>query len=237
MTSLQGAQRRGNLRKMDFIELEVQPREEKGKSAARSLRREGLVPAVLYSAGNDTISLQLKAQDIARLLQHGNRNAILQLKGLPKTTTAMIKEIQKEATKDKVVHLDFLKVAMDAEVDTVVPIELVGEAIGVRDGGVMQHSIRELHIKALPKDIPEKYEVDVSELAVGSFIKVSDLKQLPGVTITATSEDHIVSVVPPTELKEEVVEELAEGEEAAEAGEEAPAEGEEQKEESTEESK
>jgi len=223
---------------LDFIELEVQPREEKGKSAVRGLRRQGLVPAVLYSAGNDTISLQLKSQDISRLLQHGNRNSILKLKGLPQSPTAMIKEIQKEQTRDQVLHLDFLKVAMDTEIDTVVPVELVGEAIGVRDGGVMQHSIRELAIKALPKDLPEKYEIDVSELAVGSSIRVSDVKQLPGITITANPEDSIVSVVPPTELKEEeLVEEVPEGEEAAVAGEEAPAEGAEQKEEASEESK
>lgn len=214
---------------MDFIELSVQSREEKGKSLSRKLRRLGFIPAVLYGGNSDATLLKVKNKDVDKLLHEGNRNAILKLKGLSKDTTAIIKEVQKEKVKDCIIHLDFQKVAMDTEIETAVAIELLGEAVGVTEGGVLQHNIRELHVKALPKDIPEKYEVDVSELAIGSSIKVSDLKALPGVEILDNPEDNIVSVVPPTELKEEEIappeEEVEEGAEVErEEGEEAPAE-------------
>ncbi|KKM05879.1 hypothetical protein LCGC14_1749650 [marine sediment metagenome] len=214
---------------MDFIELDAKERNKIGKSSSRQLRIEGLVPAILYGNSEEPVTLQVKGRDIAKLIQNGNRNAVLKLTGLKGDVTAIIKDIQREHTKDLFLHLDLLRVAMDTEIDTALAIEFVGEAEGVKLGGVLQQNLRELHISALPKDIPEKYELDVSELEIGSAIKIEDLKTIPGVEVTDNPEEIVVSVVTPTELKEEEIapaeeEELEEGAEAAEEGAEEGAE-------------
>lgn len=212
---------------MDFIELNVAERKNIGKGASRQLRSQGFVPAVLYGgSGSQTLALQLNNKEVTKLLQDGGRNAVLKLNGLPKNTNAIIKEIQREYSKDKIFHIDFLRVAMDTEIETNLTVELVGEAEGVRLGGVLQHSLRELVIKALPKDIPEKYEIDISDLEVGSSIRIADLKTSPGVEIMGNPEDVVVSVVPPTKEEEVVVEEPEEGEEGEAAEEGAEPEGE-----------
>ncbi len=213
---------------MDFIQLKVEERNKIGKSSSRQLRIQGLVPAILYGNSEEPLTLQLQSRDIAKLIQNGNRNAVLKLEGLKQEITAIIKDIQKDRTKDRFLHLDLLRVAMDTEIDTALVIDFVGEAEGVRLGGVLQQNMRKLNIRALPKDIPEKYEIDISELEMGSAIKVEELKAMPGVEILDSPEDLVVSVVAPTELKEEEIappeEELEEGEEGVEEGAEEAAE-------------
>ncbi len=204
---------------MDFVELNVKTREKIGKSS-KQLKADGLVPAILYGGSEKPAPLQVSNREIVKLIHDGHRNAILMLKGLQKDSAAIIKSVQKEATKSRLSHIDFFRVEMNTEVETSLTLELVGEAEGVKLGGVLQQNFREFSIKSLPKDVPEKYELDISALEVGQSIKISDLKPIPGVEFLENADDVIVSVMAPTLQQEEEVVEEAEG--AGEATEKEP---------------
>ncbi|RJQ31909.1 MAG: 50S ribosomal protein L25 [Actinobacteria bacterium] len=203
---------------MDFSELTVEQRNDAGKGIARRLRAEGRLPAVLYGdSKTTTTSLIIEAKAFSNLVHRDGTNAIIKLKGLDNSPTAMIKEIQRDPVKGKVIHVDLIKVAMDEAIETNIAVELIGEAQGVKEGGVLQHTLREVHVKALPTKIPEKYELDVTELVIGDSLKVLDLPSIQDVEILSNPEDSIVTIVPPTELKEEEL--VAPEEEEAEAAE------------------
>lgn len=222
---------------MEIAELKVKSREKKGKSAARRLRQTGFIPAVLYGEKLKTVSLAINLKDFADLLKtEAGTNVIvkLEIEGQSKAQTAIIKEIQKHHTKDYYIHVDFLKIAMDEVIEAEVPVTVVGESPGVKEGGVLQHGLWEIQVKALPKDLPDHFEIDISSLAIGEAVRIADLPPLEGVEILISEEETVVSVVPPTELKEEelVVEEaepelVGEEKEAEEAEEEEkePAQG------------
>ena len=191
---------------MEIAELKVKSREEKGKSASRRLRAAGFVPAVLYGEKLETASLAISLKDFANLLKtEAGTNIIvkLEIEGQSKSQTAIIKEIQKHSTKDYYLHVDFLKIAMDEAIEAQVPVTVVGDSPGVKEGGVLQHGLWEIQVKALPKDLPDHFEVDISKLAIGEAVRVADLPLLEGVEVLTGDEETVVSVVPPTELKEE----------------------------------
>lgn len=220
---------------MDFAELNVKERARIGKNESRKLRAEGKVPAVIYGDSKGAIPLVIDGKAFKTILQKEGYNVIFKLKGLEKAKTAMIKDIQRNPIKDTLVHIDFKVIAMDEKIEATVPLELVGDADGVREGGVLQQQLREVSIKALPHEIPEKFELDVAALNIGDALKVSDISILNNVEILNNTEDQVVSVVPPTELTEEELappeeEEELEGEEGEEeAGEEGAEEGAEEK--------
>lgn len=232
---------------MEITEFKVKPREEKGKSAARRLRANGQVPAVFYGEKIKTIPLVVDERKFARLISsEAGTNVVIQLKieGNSKSQTAIIKEVQRNPVKDTFLHIDFQKIAMDEAIEAQVPISVVGESPGVKEGGVLQHGLRELRIKALPKDLPDHFEVNVGSVSIGDSIRVADISVVEGIEVLSDGEETVLSVVPPTELKEEelvVEEEVAEPELVGEEGEERPeeeaAEEKETKEEKKEEAK
>lgn len=203
---------------MEITEFRVKPREERGTSAAKRLRANGKVPAVLYGEKIKTIPLMVDERKFAKLVSsEAGTNVVLQLKieGESKSQTAIIKEIQRNPVKDTFLHIDFQKIAMHEAIEAQVPITVVGESPGVKEGGVLQHGLREIQIKALPKNLPDHFEVSVEGVSIGDSIKVADLPKMEGVEILSDEEETVLSVVPPTELKEEeliVEEEVAEPE-------------------------
>jgi large subunit ribosomal protein L25 len=198
-------------------QLTAQPRDGRGKTAARQLRREGRVPAIIYGHGDETRALSISAHELEKLLASISvENTIIDLavEG-GATTPALIREVQYHAARKLVLHVDFLQIHAGEKIHLEVPVRLHGSPIGVRDqGGILQEVLRELHVECLPKDIPEAIDVDIESLSVGDVIHVSDIS-LPGVKVLNDPDVVLVTVVPPT------VQALAEGEEEAAAEESA----------------
>lgn len=208
-------------------------REAGGKGAARAQRRSGRVPGIVYGHGEDSIPVSVDALELNRLISAISvENTILDLDVEGSDTyKVLIRELQRHPYRNGVVHVDFFHIAMDEKINVDVPIVVTGIPEGVRTGGgVLDHVLRELQVYCLPGNIPEKVEVDVTELEIGDSIHVGDL-DLPDVEFLTDAARTVVGVLAPTVIvePEEPEEELLEpeliGEEAEEGeAEEAPAE-------------
>ena len=219
---------------MERHSIEAELRTETGKGAARRIRRSGLIPGVVYGRGNEPRSIKLDPLEIKKLLQS---NAIFDLTFVGEDgeeSTVIIKDYQKDVIKQNLLHVDFQFISMDEKITVSVPMHLEGEAVGVRDGGVLQQLLREIDIDVLPSEIPEEITIDISELEVGESLSVADLKLPDTIDLVTDSDEVIVTVVTPTELAEEDEEEEEDeflepeviGEEDEEEGEEEEGEDE-----------
>jgi large subunit ribosomal protein L25 len=180
-------------------------RTDTGKGAARSLRRDGRIPGVVYGHGEDTLSISLDAHDFGKLISGISvENTILELKiDGAADSRALIREVQWHPYKPVILHVDLYQVHAGEKVHLEIPIRVEGNPLGVRDqGGVLQQVRHELSIECLPKDIPERITLDVSELEIGDSIHVRDI-EVPGATILAEGDLTLVTVVPPTLAKVE----------------------------------
>ena len=214
---------------MKKVEVTVKERDSFGSPESRRLRKEGWIPGVLYGGGSDGKPLSVEAKALKHALGRQRGNVILELtfEGQKEAHPAILKEHQNDPISSHLLHVDFMEVRMDQAIDSTVRVELAGTAAGVKEGGILDHGLRELHIRCLPADMPGHFEADVSALNIGDSMRVSDLTSPTGVEILDDPEVHIASVLAPKLVVEEVTEEVvaaAEGE-AAPAGEEKPAEG------------
>lgn len=211
-------------------------RSDTGKGVARKLRADGKVPAVLYGQGVDATPLVVDARDLLHLLHSGaGANTLVDLVVDGEEHLAIPREIQRDHIHSKFVHVDFLAVSRTQTITVNVPIHEFGDAVGIREGGVVEHHLRELQVECLPQDVPEQIEIDITDVELGGMIHVSDIVPPEGATILTNLEDAVLSIVTPAALRveadltvpgEEGVEVPAEeAEEAAGEG-EAPAEGE-----------
>jgi large subunit ribosomal protein L25 len=203
------------------LEFTARPREVIGK-ASRILAREGLVPAVLYGPDRESKSLSIDAHEFERLMHHasvGSTLLDLHVEGEKDAIPVIIKEVRHHHTKGFATHVDFWAVRMSQVIQTVVAVSFVGTAAGELEGGIVMHAIRELHIEARPKDLPEAVVVDVSSLAIGDSVTVASLVPPAGVTFLDDPETVMASVITPAlEVEEEKVAE--EGVEVPEIGQE-----------------
>jgi len=215
---------------MTTVALAAQSRTETGKGVARSLRRQALIPAVFYGPEVDPVPLILQSRDLEKLITTGaGENILIDLNIEDGKSTqshrAMIKEIQVDPVKQNILHVDLYAISMDKKISVEVPITLIGTAIGVSDeGGILQQVSRTLEISCLPDRIPEAFELEVTALAIGDSLHVSDLEIQEGIDVMAEDELTIASVVPPTKVEEIEPEVLEEEEEGEEVDEEAVAE-------------
>ncbi|HEY1676916.1 MAG TPA: 50S ribosomal protein L25 [Candidatus Sulfotelmatobacter sp.] len=200
--------------------LEAQPRNAGTKGHARRVRREGKIPAVVYGAGKDSQPITVDPRVVTRILNsETGHNSIFDLTMDGEKTKAMIVDWQYEPIKGKLLHIDLKRIALDKVLKVNVPIELVGEAIGVKqEGGILEQMLREVEIECLPADIPSHIDVDVSALTFGKVLRVSDLPHSDKLKFL-TDENQPVAHV--TSVKEEVV---AAPDAAAEAAAAGPAE-------------
>ncbi len=198
---------------MAEILLTVEKREHTGKQESKRLRRAGRVPGVFYIHGQEPVPFSVDEKQVHALL--GTEASVLDLKfGSGKKAKCVVREIQWHPLLDKPIHLDLMGVKMTEEIQVEVPIHLVGEAIGVKqDGGILQQNIRELSIQCLPGDIPDHIEIDISDLAVGDTIHVSDIKLEKG-KILSEPQQTLAVIVPPRVEAAPVA--MAEEEEGAE---------------------
>lgn len=176
-----------------------------GKGAARTERRQGRIPGVLYGHGEDSISLSVNANDLDRLVHAisiENTIVDLEVDGAEQPYKVLIRELQRHPFKEEYLHIDFFHVAMDEKLYVEVPIVLKGIPAGVRNaGGVLDHQLRELEVFCLPGNIPERVEVDVTELEIGDAIHVRDLV-LPDLEIESDADRSVVAVLAPTVIEE-----------------------------------
>jgi large subunit ribosomal protein L25 len=216
---------------MNEYELRGDVREAGGKGAARRLRREGMIPAVLYGAGKDTLSIKLNANDVHKRLENeAFFSHILDVKVGNEGTQAVLKALQRDPATDRVVHMDLLRVSSSQEITMHVPLHFLNEEVspGRKAGGVINHLLVDLEISCLPKDLPEYIEVDMSEMDIGDSVHLSELAMPAGVTLLALAQDPehdqpVVSIQHSQKFDEEEealllaeAEEAEEGEEAAE---------------------
>jgi len=170
-----------------------------------------MVPAIFYGHREEPIPLAVRLSDLRKILsQPGARRSFLTLviKGMDGAEVkklAILKEVQRDALKDMLLHVDFQGIAMEEEIYMEVPVHVVGKAKGVEKGGVLEVNLREIEVKCLPEKLPSRIDVDVSDLDIGDAIHVGDLK-IEGVKILTDPDQAIVTVVPPT-VEEEAAEE------------------------------
>ncbi len=193
---------------MKTIELNVEKRSTIGKNEARRSRMAGQIPAVVYGAGKPNVPIAVNRKALADLFREGaGENAIflLKLAGSDQSRHAMIKELQRDPLSRKPLHIDFVRVLMDVKITVKVPIEIAGVARGVKaDGGILDVVTREIEIECLPGNIPAHLTVDVSELAIGDAIRVSEIPAVEGVTIVDNPEKVVVHVAHPAREEEPV---------------------------------
>jgi large subunit ribosomal protein L25 len=216
--------------------LTVERRDASGSRAARRLRRAGGVPGILYGGGEDPVAFQVDARLLRQALAHAGAVLELSIDG-GGGTPVVVKELVRHPVSGEMMHVDMLRVRLDQAISATVVLNLVGaeDAPGVREGGVLEQVTRELNIEALPGDIPDTIEHDVSGVQIGDTITLEAISAPRGVTLTDDPETVVATVSAPrlqVEAEEEIEEEterVAEGdtgEEAEAAGTEEPAAGE-----------
>jgi large subunit ribosomal protein L25 len=193
-----------------------------GKSAARKIRREGKVPAVVYGQGGDPQPVAVPSREFEHILHGpGGMNTLINLDMSGSQDLVLARQLVRHPVRHNLVHVDFIRVRRDQAVTAEVPIHLTGEARGVKEGGLLEQDTFTLSIEAKPGDLPNAIEADVSALTIGDQLTVADLKLPPGVVSTQDPGDLVAHVSTP------VVVDLGEAPEAAEGEEGEAAEGEE----------
>lgn len=212
---------------MDKIELKVTVRKKVGNGAARELRRESMIPAILYGPKAEPVMLSVITKELQNILKTSNigqvlLNLLIQ-NGKQTSRTAMIKELQTQPVSGNLLHVDFYEVAMDQKIKISIPVVTIGQAAGVAEGGVLQLVRHEVEIFCFPNNIPESLEVDVSDMNIGDSRHIDAVSIDESFELVDESNFTVVTVLSPkAEEEEEVEEEEEEGEE----GETEAAEGE-----------
>jgi large subunit ribosomal protein L25 len=211
---------------MPDITLATEPRTTRGSRPAGRLRREGKVPAVVYGLGTDTVSVTVPARELQHILAgESGANTLISLDVDGESVLTLARQIHRHPTRGELVHVDFIRIRRDVAVSAEIPIHLLGEATGVKDGGLLEQLMFHLTVEAMPGNIPVSIEIDVSELEIGDQLHLDDVKLPPGVSTEVETDTVVAQVAAPRVAAElEEGEEVEEGEaaEGAEGG-EAPA--------------
>jgi len=205
---------------MSDATLIAQKRTETGSSVARRLRRDGQVPAVVYGLDAGTDSVSVPARELDQILHSASGyNTLITLQADNGKQLALARQVHRHPVKGTVVHVDFVRVRADQTIEAEIPIQFVGEAEGVRNGGLFEQSIFAVTVEALPGDIPNAFEHDISDLSIGDAIHISDLVVPKGVTVLQESDAVVAHISQPRGEEEAAPAEgeAAEGAEASEA--------------------
>jgi len=207
----------------DDANLTAKPRTDIGTRPAGRLRREGLVPAVVYGLGSDTMSVSVPSRELQHILTGGsgaNTVITLRIDGDGGEQLALARQIQRHPVRGTLLHVDFVRIRADQTVTAEVPLHLEGEAEGVKNGGVLEPALFAITVEALPGDLPPAITHDVTALDMGDQVHVRDLQVAPGITIVTDGDELVAQVVQPRGM------DLGEEAEAAEGAEGAEGEGE-----------
>lgn len=190
------------------VELAARVRSEVGKQAAKRLRAGGEIPAVVYGRGQDAQPIALEAAAFSAAIPEGAwYSTLVKLriegaKGAGASANAMVKEVQCDIVRRRVLSVDFQRVSLRETVHTTVPVVHVGESRGVRQGGVLEHLIHEVAVECLPTQLPEHLEADITRMEIGDSLRVRDLAAPPGVKIVTDPEEVLIVIAPPVRLEE-----------------------------------
>ncbi|MBE3115022.1 MAG: 50S ribosomal protein L25 [Actinobacteria bacterium] len=200
---------------MENIALAVEKRNDSEikSSASRRLRNKHYIPAVVYGLKEEPVSVKIREKEFKGLLKGRSIYSLIfdmHIDGAKKSKkeTVLIKEFQRDPITREFLNVDFLRIQMEKEIETTVPIHIINEevAVGIKEGGgVLQHGLRELHISCLPADISEYIEYDIKDLDIGVTVRVSDINISDKIKILNDPEEVVVSIIHPTQLKEEEV--------------------------------
>jgi len=211
---------------MKRLAMQVKPREGELEGAGRAVRRQGLVPAVIYGAGGPNVAVAVDEKEFRTALRGGASQAIIDVtvEGESESSLAIIKEIQYDALGDEIHHVDFYRITEGKPIQVTVPVHATGRSEGEKEGGIVEHLTRDVRVECLPRDIPENVPFDISALGLGDSLHLSDVTPPPGVTFLDSPETALIVVKTPRMARADVI---AEEEAALAAAEAEAAEGEE----------
>ena len=214
---------------METLEIQVDARQTGGKRDARRLRRAGKIPAILYGPKTPPVPLELNKKEFSSRVAGLEGSHLVRLKSAATTLAdkvALVKEMQYHPITGEVIHTDLYEVDLTAKIQVNVPLHFVGKAVGVVRGGILQPIVREIEVECLPLDIPQFFNVEVSDLDIGNAVHIEDMQMPENVTAIYESNFALMTVVPPTvEEAPTAAAAPAEGAVAAPAAEEEKKEG------------
>jgi large subunit ribosomal protein L25 len=186
---------------VETVEIKIEPREAGTKGKAKRLRRDGKLPGVFYGPKAQTVPLEIDRKDFMSRVADLEGSHLIRIKSgspLLADKVALVKEMQFHPVTGEVLHADFYEVDLSAKIRVKVPLHFVGKAVGVVRGGILQPIVREVEVECLPTDIPEFFNVEVSELDIGDSLHVTGLAMPEGVVAASESDLTLVTVVPPS---------------------------------------
>jgi large subunit ribosomal protein L25 len=211
------------------VKLEVQVRDAHGSAEVRRLRKQGLVPGVIYGGGKDPAAICVPERTLRKALTgsgglHAILDVIVQGDGKADPRPAILKDYQQDVMSGRVSHIDLHQVRLDRPIQASIVVQLVGESVGAKEGGVLSQVSREINVEALPMEIPEHIDADVSPMEIGDTLRLADIPAIEGVTFLDDPEETVLATLTSPSVFEEPEEVLEEGEEGVELpeGEEAP---------------
>jgi large subunit ribosomal protein L25 len=214
---------------MAEVKLPAERRTEVGKGAARRARAAGRVPGIVYGKGMEPVAVEVSRRELVTAFHSdAGMNTLLDIELEGQTTLALARELQRDPIKGTLLHVDFVKIDAKQAVEVEVPVHVIGEAPGQKEGGVLEHPLFQLHVRCLPLEVPESIEVDISSLDIGDALRVQDITTDDKFEILNDPEAAVVAIAAPVSEEElEAMEAAAsgpamEGVEAPE-GEEVPA--------------
>ena len=210
---------------MAEVKLNVNERDGRGKGPARRARMAGKVPEVVYGRGMEPVPIEVDRREFLTALHtDAGMNVLLELEVGGKTMLALARELQRDPVKGTLLHADFVQIDVTQTVDVEVPVHVTGEALGVKEGGVLEQPLFTVHVRCLPTEVPESVDVDISHLNIGDSLRVGDISTSDTYEITNDPDTPVVTIAAPISEEELEAMEAAAGQEQ-EAPEEA-AEGE-----------
>jgi large subunit ribosomal protein L25 len=186
---------------VETVEIQIEPRETGTKGKAKRLRRDGKLPGVFYGPKAQTVPLEVDRKDFMSRVADLEGSHLIRIKSgspLLADKVALVKEMQFHPVTGEILHADFYEVDLSAKIRVKVPLHFVGKAVGVVRGGILQPIVREVEVECLPMDIPEFFDVEVSELDIGDSLHVTGLVMPEGVVAASESDLTLVTVVPPS---------------------------------------
>ncbi|AIH03472.1 50S ribosomal protein L25/general stress protein Ctc [Thermodesulfobacterium commune] len=184
---------------MRQVNLSVVKREKTGKECAKKLRKQGLIPAIVYGHNFDPVPISVKANELESILhKYKGETLLFNLEvqnGETQRIQAILKDYQLHPVTDKIIHLDFVAIKEGETVSIDVPLEFVGRPVGLTKGGVIEIFMHDLTVECLPSNIPDKIQVDISNLDLGDVLHVKDIKVPEGVKVLDDPEDTVITIV------------------------------------------
>ncbi|MBS4031878.1 MAG: 50S ribosomal protein L25/general stress protein Ctc [Clostridiales bacterium] len=182
---------------MERMQVQAKPRTTSSKGQLKKLRSEGLVPGIVYGKDTEATAVAVQSKDIHTIIHSASgANTLVDLAVGGKTETVIIKELERDILlQDRFTHVDFLQISLKDKLEVQVPVVLTGEAPGVKDGGIVQQSLREVALKCLPTEIPDQVELDISNLGMGETLTVGDLNVPAGSEFISDAHEAVVTIV------------------------------------------